>query len=129
MTYNRLKATVTGLLTGDNMLPEDPEVLLGLLEMSFSEIATHAKAMRLMTLYKGDNIARATNGNYYIRYPEVPVEDTDELDLDNELCFPVARFIASYVSDRKGPAHYAEGRRLIREYNSKVDELLGRGEQ
>jgi len=127
MTYGRLKATVAGLLTGDNVLPQDPEVLLGLLGMAFGEVVTHSKALRLLTRDVQDDVARLGNGDYLVRYPEMPVDDVDVIDLDNELCYPVARFMAGYVSAQKSKVHYMEGRRLIREYNSKVEELLGGG--
>lgn len=124
MTYKLLKSTVAGLLTGDNVLPEDQDVMLGLLGMAFSEVATHANAMRLITLNRDSDISRYAGGDYYFRYPAMPSVDDEELDIDNELGYPTARFIASYVSDKKMLMHKGEAMRLIREYNSKVAELL-----
>ena len=124
MTYKRLKSVTSGLLTGDTLLPRDPDELLGLLEMAFDEIVTHAEALRLLTLNKDSNVARLGSGNYLLRYPNLPETDEDELDLDNELGFPVARLLASYVSAKKQQLHYSEAKRLIRNYNSKIYEIL-----
>ena len=128
MTFNRLKNIVVGLLTGDNILPEDNEVVLGLLSMAFSEVSTHANAMRLATKNPGERINRYATNGYYFRFPEMPEVLTDELDIDEELCYPTARLLASYVSDKKASFHKQEALRLIREYNSKVAELLTKEE-
>lgn len=124
MTYGRLKATTTGLLTGDNVLSNDPEVLLGLLEMAFNDTVTHADALHLMTLNKDNDVARLANGPFLMRYPALPTRDEDDMDIDNELCFPIARFLASYISSEKARVHFSEAKRLIRDYNGKVYEIL-----
>lgn len=125
MTLKRLKSIVSGLLTGDNVMPSDKDVILGLLGMAFSEVSTHANSLRLITIGKSSAVARlASEPDYHYRYPVMPESDEDELDIDEELSYPVARFVASYVSDKKMLMHKSEAMRLIREYNSKVAELL-----
>ncbi len=124
MTLKRLKATTNGLLTADNVLTEDPEALLGLLEMAFSDVTAHADALHLMTLNRNGDIFRLAQGKYVVRVPELPATDEDELDIDNELCFALARFMASYMSDKKSSIHFAEAKRLITNYNSKIFEIL-----
>ncbi len=124
MTFKRLKATTNGLLTGDNILTEDSDALLGLLEMAYNDIMAHADALHLMTLNRAGDIFRLAQGKYVIRVPELPATDEDELDIDNELCFAAARFLASYMSDKKSAIHLDEAKRLVRNYNSKVFEIL-----
>ena len=124
MTYKRLKSVASGLLTGDTLLPADADSLLGLLEMALDEVTTHADSLRLLTLNRDSNVARLGSGNYLVRYPELPATEDSEIDIDNELCFPLARLLASYVSDKKQAMHYNEAKRLIRNYNSKVFEIL-----
>ena len=125
MTFGRFKNTVAGLLTGDNILPADNGVILGLLGMAFSEVSTHANALHLATMNKGDVINRVTSDPmYFYRSPELPEIDEDVLDIDEELGYPTARFVAGYVSDKKALLHKNEGMRLIREYNSKVAEMV-----
>ena len=124
MTYKRLKSTTSGLLAGDNILTEDSESLLGLLEMAYNDVASHADALHLLTTNRDGDILRIAQGEYLIRVPELPINDDDELDIDNELCFAVARLLASYVSEKKGAMHFAEAKRIIRNYNSKIFEIL-----
>jgi len=124
MTLTRLNETTNGLLTADNTLTEDPEAVLGLLEMAFSDVIAHADALHLMTLNRTGNIFRLAQGKYVVRMPELPTTDEDELDLDNELCFAVARLMASYMSEKKSSVHCTEAKRLIRNYDSKVFEIL-----
>ena len=124
MTFSRLKSTTKGLLAGDNVLTQDNDSLLGLLEMAYNDVAAHADAMHLMTLNRAGEILRIAQGEYVIRAPDLPVDDEDELDIDNELCFAVARLLASYTSDKKAAMHFSEAKRIIRNYNSKIFEIL-----
>ena len=124
MTFKRLKTTTEGLLTGDNVVPVDNEVVLSLLDMAFNEVATHADALHLMTMNRDNEVVRLAAGNYIMRSPELPVDDDCELDIDHELCFATARIIASYVSAVKGPYHLGEAKRLIVDYNAKIYEIL-----
>ena len=52
--------------------------------------------------------------------PILPEDDSDELDIDDELCFAAARFMCSFVSREKGGIHVNEAQHLIRMYNQKV---------
>ena len=124
MTYKRLQATTNGLLTGDNVLTNDPDALLGLLEMAFNDLVTHADALHLMTLNRDNEVSRLAAGKFVMRTPNLPTDLDDEIDVDNELCFPVARLLASYISDKKAGMHFNEAKRLIRDYNAKVYEIL-----
>ncbi len=124
MTYKRLQSLTSGLLTGDVELPIDEDVMSSLLEMAFSEIANMAESMHLMTLNRMNKVTRISLGGYVIRTPELPVHIDDELDIDNELCFPTARLIASYISKDKSLIHHADAKRLIISYNAKIYEIL-----
>ena len=124
MTYDRLKSTTNALLTGDNALLSNEDGLLGLLEMAYNDVAAHTDALHLLTLNRDGDILRIAQGEYVVRSPELPVDGGDELDIDNELCFAVARLLASYVSEKKGNIHFAEAKRIMRNYNSKVFEIL-----
>lgn len=124
MTYGRLMATVSGLLTGDIEYPENEDQRFGLLEMAFGEVATHAEAMHLMTLNRDNEITRLGAGAFVVRTPNMPDDESSEIDIDEELCPALARILASYVSEKKGPMHYQLGRNVITAYNAKVYELL-----
>ena len=124
MTYGTLKALTRALLIGDNQLPENDEQNIALLSYAYDKIATHADALRLFTSNKDFDILRKGPGNIYVRKPKLPKNDEEKLDLDDELCYVAARFIASFVSRDKIRVHEQEAMSLIKAYNSKVNAYL-----
>lgn len=125
MTYGNLKLLVTGLLIGDNVLPKDDNVIKQLLEYSFSMVSDTAEALHLLTLNKDqEDIQRFAHGEYLMRKPKLPESDSDELDIDHELCFALARFIASMISKEKMAIHQNEANNIILKYNGKVYQIL-----
>lgn len=124
MTYGTLKYIVTGLLTGDNTLPRDDNVVKGLLSYAFNKIGNEAESLHLLTLNKEQEILRTATGDYLMRVPSLPTDDTDELDIDEELCFPAAEFIAGFISKEKKEDHDIEAKKLILQYNGKVEAIL-----
>lgn len=84
MTYGMLQSLTTGILTGDNVLPADPDVLQSLVKYSLDTVATQADSLHLMTLSTTANVLRLAQGDYLIRVPDAPVTITaavDALDL------------------------------------------------
>ena len=124
MTYGGLKSLVTGLLIGDNVIPKDDIVMKSLLSYAFDMIANKAEALRLMTLSSTEEIVRLGPGEYLVRKPNLPEIDTDELDIDHELCFVAARYIAAMLSKEKIKIHQDYGDDGILRYNSKVYQIL-----
>lgn len=124
MTYQVLQNVIAGLLTGDNRLPNEPEVVLGLLNYALTTVATKADSLHLMTLSTEVDVLRLAQGDYLIRRPNLPILLTDELDIDDELGFAVARLIASMVSKEKGGIHVQAADRIILDYNAKVYEII-----
>ena len=120
MTYGRLKGVIRVFLTGDNVLPKDPEDVLAALEVAFIQIANQTTALKLLTPNIDSTIIRQGPGNFYVRMPVLPDSDADELDIDNELVPAVGRIIASYISKDKSALHSFEAEKLIRDYESKV---------
>ena len=125
MTYSELKSLTSGLLIADTSLPIDVEVLKGLVQYALTTVATKADSLHLMTLNKDENILRLAQGDYLIRIPDVPNSDEDPVDIDDELIFAVARYIASYISKEKGGIHAQIADRIIKDYNAKVYEITG----
>lgn len=124
MTYAMLKNLTSGLLVGDNVLPADEEVLLGLLKYALTTTAMKADSLHLMTLSTTANVLRLAQGDYLIRNPELPEDDEDEIDIDDELIFAVSRYIASYLSREKGGIHVQAANRIILDYNAKTYEII-----
>mgnify|MGYP003515328307 FL=1 len=124
MTYGGLKSLVTGLLIGDNVIPKDDAVMKSLLSYAFDMIANKAEALRLMTINSTEEIIRLGPGEYLVRKPNLPEIDTDELDIDHELCFVAARYIAAMLSKEKIKIHQDYGDDGILRYNGKVYQIL-----
>ena len=124
MTYGKLKSLVTGLLIGDNVVPKDDEVMKSLLSYSFDMIANKAEALRLLTMNNTQDIVRMGPGEYLVRTPKIPESDDEELDIDHELCFVAARYIAAMLSKEKIAIHQQYGDDGILRYNGKVYQIL-----
>lgn len=124
MTYGGLKSLVTGLLIGDNVIPKDDAVMKSLLSYAFDMIANKAEALRLLTMNNTDDILRMGPGEYLIRTPKIPETDDEELDIDNELCFVAARYIAAMLSKEKIKIHQDYGDDGILRYNGKIYQIL-----
>jgi hypothetical protein len=124
MTYRVLKHVTRGLLTGDNALPSENDIILGLLAYAYQLIANKAEALHLLTTNKDSEMIRFGNGDYYLRVPRLPNDEDELLDIDDELGFAAARYIASFISKDKAAIHVASAEEIIRLYNSKVYEVL-----
>lgn len=124
MTYKLLKNIVKGLMTGDNNPPNDNETFLGLLAYAYNIIGNKTESFHLLTLNRRQDILRMAGGDYFMRVPELPASETDELDIDNELGFVTARYIASMLSKDRVQIHISSAEELIRDYNAKVYQIL-----
>jgi len=124
MTFETLKHITQGLLTGDNVLPKDQDVIIGLLGYAFNIIATRAEALHLLTANPDLDILRLAPGEYFTRTPNLPTQDSDDLDIDDELVYVAAEIIAGLLSKNNKAIHMQAVDRLITDYNSKVYELL-----
>ncbi len=121
MTYGNFKYLVKALMIGDNVLTKDNNEILVLLQYAYDKIANESDALKLFTAVSVDKeIIRQGPGNLYVRMPLLPENDSDELDIDDELCFAAARFVCSFISREKGGIHTNEAQHLIRMYNNKV---------
>lgn len=124
MTYGGLKSLVAGLLIGDNNMPKDDVIFKSLLSYAFDMIANKAEALRLLTMTSTEDIVRLGPGEYLVRTPIMPDNDSDELDIDHELGFVAARYIAAMLSKEKIKIHQDYGDDGILRYNGKVWQIL-----
>lgn len=124
MTYGQLKSLTSGLLIGDNNLPKDDAIIKSLLSYAFNMISNKAEALRLMTMNSTEDIVRLGPGEYLVRTPKIPESDEEELDIDHELGFVAARYIASMISKEKIAIHQQYGDDEILKYNGKVYQIL-----
>jgi len=130
--FKELKTLVSVLLTGDVTLTENNDELLMLLRYGYERISNEADALKLFTTENpSERIVRNGPGGLFVRMPKTPEYEEDELDLDEELCFAVARYMCSFVSTGKPQIHTAEATKIINSYNQKVQtffETLERNE-
>ena len=124
MTYGELKILATGLLSSDYPLPDSESSKKALLGMAYRYIANKCQVLNLQTLDKSKDILRLGRGDYVVRKPSLPTEDDEELDIDDELGDAAACLMASYVSEKKSGIHQGRADDIIRDYNTKVDELI-----
>lgn len=124
MTYGTLKYVVQGLLTGDNKLPKEDEVVRALLGMAYDHLANKCQVLNLLTLDHSEDILRIGKGDYMVRVPELPNTDSDELDIDNNLGYAAASLVASYISKTKANVHIHRATDAITIHNGKVEEML-----
>jgi len=130
MTYGNLKHLTRALLIGDHTLTKVDEEILVLLEYAFDKVANEADALKLFTTDdSSQQIIRQGPGRLFVRKPKLPQSDDEELDIDSELSYAVARFMASFVSREKGGIHVREAQNLIRFYNQKVQTFFENLEQ
>ena len=122
MTYGELKAQASMLLTSENKLTGDATKLAASLKFAYIEIADMATPLKWLTLNKDVSIMRQGPGSYFVRMPNMPSDDTDELDIDSELVPAVARMIASYVVQdvRLKQYHRQLAAELMKKYDAKV---------
>jgi hypothetical protein len=124
MTYGKLKTLTSALLIGDNIFPKDDNLARALLEYAFSTVANKAEALHLFVKNDNEEILRFASGDYKIREPEMPLNDNSELDIDNELCFALARYMAASISKEKVALHTQFAEEIVRTYNEKVYQVL-----
>ncbi len=121
MTYADLKTLTTSLLFGDTKIPDDTgfKPLLGL---AYIEICNKCVPLKLTTNSKDFSILRQVGDGVYLRKAKLPVNDADTLDIDDELGFAVAYYIASFLSKIKPPYFEQKAIELITSYNYKIME-------
>jgi len=126
MTYGEIKNLTAGLLTSDYRLPKDDSEVKAMLEMAFFIIASKIQVLRLLTTNKDNSILRTAEGDYLIRFPELPTKDDDVLDIDHELCFAASRYLASFVAKEDSRVRYHElkAEEVLDYYQKKVGTIM-----
>jgi len=124
MTLKGFKNLLAVMLTGDNIVPSDNDLLVAAIDYSLKIVADASEPLVLMTLDHSVPIIRLGLGDYAIRRYELPEDDLDELDIDEDLVPVVARLVASLVSKEKGAIHSAIANKLMIDHNAKVYDIV-----
>jgi hypothetical protein len=100
MTYSKLKIATSNLLEsrGDVKLTDNDDIIKTLLEDILLKIANRYTVLKLVTKSENFKVLRALGDGLYIRYPKIPTNDTDEIDVDKELAMAVANYLAAEVA-------------------------------
>jgi hypothetical protein len=124
MTWLRLQSLTEALLAGDNVLPKSVESRLSLLEYALEEVSSVAETLVLYTDKTDtsrEKIRRSVyDKNKYIAKANLPTTDEDEIDIDDGLCFAIARLMASFISRDKFQLHEKKAEMIIQRYNAKI---------
>jgi len=124
MTWKRMKALVSALLSGDHILPDDEESRIALLQYALEETVDLSQALKLEVSEDEpvDAILIGYN-NMKFRKPNLPINDDSEIDIDDGLTYAVARFMTSYLSMEKFNVHRGMAKELCKRYSDKVESL------
>ena len=135
MKYTSFVSLVKGLLIGDNAFPNDINIQVSLLGYAYDKVANEADALRLFKVDAKGDILRGGPGDIYVRKPNLPeitnntIDVNYEIDIDDDLCYPLARYLASFITKEKMLYHEQEAEKLIRVYNSKVESHMNKLKQ
>lgn len=114
MLYGEVRKSVSGLLRGDNSKAE--ELLTTdetYLSMALREVSIRCKPLKLLEKYdeaKTDVFRRLYStfdeiedvyNHWYIRTPEIDINDSAEVDIDEELIQAVIFYMCSYLTNKK----------------------------
>jgi len=94
--------------------------------MTFFIIASKIQVLRLLTTNQNENVLRTAEGDYLVRFPDLPTADDNELDIDHELCFASARLLASFIAKEPERVNYHERKadEIMDYYQKKVASVM-----
>ena len=126
MTFGELKTLVKVLLIGDTQLPGSDDEILSLLDMIQYRVAMEAEALSLMTKDSINNeiLRKCSVNSWLIRRPLIPKDDDTNIDLDTELTYAVANYMAGSLSKQRSAILNAEATRIINNFNTATYDIL-----
>lgn len=123
MTYDKLKIHISALLKSrrDVALSDNDADVIPLVEEAILNIANRYKVLKLITKSENFKVLRSLGNGYYIRNPKLP-RLGDELDIDSELCFAVANFVAAAVASNPLNRNIwnKRAKKIVKDYSFKL---------
>lgn len=103
MTYSELKTETSALLQirGEARMSDDDALLLPLLKRAFFYVMDRTTPMVLVESDPAFKMYRQLDATHFLRFPLFPSgvdADTQELDMDFELCSVLAALLASFMA-------------------------------
>jgi len=136
MTYKKMKDLSSIMLSGDMSFPDNEAEATVLLQYALEEIGLTAYSEKLIVkdipeLTTGREIMDIMpDGKVKLR-PMLPTSDDDIVDIDEGLCYPVARFMASVISMEKMEYHRNIAFKEVEKYNKRfisISERVANGQ-
>ena len=131
MTYKELKDLTAGIGSGDFVMIPKSEInnpdaearLLQLLKLALYQVAMSANSLRLTTTNKEFTRVRGLTNDTFIREPKIPEGENKNgqiIDIDHELGYAVAYYLASLKSKSRPEYFKQEAMNIIEDYNTKI---------
>jgi len=125
MKYREFKHLVEVILTGDIAISDDDAYLLAAMRYAFETVAMSTDVAVLTVTEEEYQQVKDTrevvrvdlqNKRRTLR-PRIPINDDDDIDLDEGVCFTAARLVASLFSIEKMQYHRDIAMNELKDYN------------
>lgn len=119
MTKGELKELVSLKIKGENSKFEVGDLII---KEALSDVLRHSEPSELLLDYDAENppsdIFRLIQGDKYIPVPNVPTQDTERIEIDEELAMSVVNFVCSYATYKSRDRYEAKAKEICAIYNT-----------
>lgn len=95
MTFGEFKPFLEDITVGDRKIPNDTTLSI-LIHQSMKELAIDTKPLTLLSNDIRDEVLFVTEDGFFIRVPNIVKDDSDVLDMDDDLITALAYLVASH---------------------------------
>lgn len=125
MKLNILMATAEAIISREDSFPECELARIGILQYALERVAMKAYSRKLITSDKSREVIKIYDeeSNLFVARPLLPLNDEDEVDIDEGLVFAVIEFMASFLSLEKHVYHEQKALGMITDYNNSIESI------
>ena len=124
MTFSQLKIHVAALLKSrrEVSIPTSNDELIPLVHQNMLNIANRYKVIGLITKSENFRVLRALGDGNFIRTPKAPRNDTDKIDMDEELTMAIANHVAGDLASSQLNRNIFKknARKIVKDYSFKI---------
>ena len=95
MTFGEFKPFLEDIAIGDRKIPNDITLSI-FISQSMKRLAVDTKPLTLLSNDIRDEVLFVTKDGYFIRVPNVVKDESDVLDMDDDLILALAYLVASH---------------------------------
>jgi hypothetical protein len=95
MTFGEFKPFLEDITVGDRKIPNDTTLVI-FLSQSMKRLAVDTKPLTLLSNDISEEVLFITEDGYFIRVPNIVKDDSDVLDMDDDLILALAYLVASH---------------------------------